>query len=294
MNVLRCFGWFLLLVVTFLVGAVIFFWANRFWFPVSAQTKKSSVNLESMALGEYHWSNYRTLSQKTKKFFQRSWSGLNPELNTDYTDQSIFNQDAINHQIDEIKRIFQAEENFKRVNLKKFIKDYSKKCFQEINEKIKTKNDLLTKALNLELQKKTREITISLEGNRVELESEYQLVLSNLQLQKSIASLGESQGDLIDEQEIQAQIDVIHGEIEEKLKASQRTLTDEFENHQKLRKEQIDSELNNYRIRLESEYQNDLARFQQALETEFSEWYSKREKELALAIRLRQEQCENN
>jgi hypothetical protein len=237
------------------------------------------------------WNGYHGLEKEAGRLFKKH-SKFDPVQNEvhDNLEPMFFNRAVVDHQITEIERIFEAEQNFKRNTLNEAVKEYSQKGSQGIKAEQKLRADILNRSFNAELKNKTKEMESLLEKYFQDLESRQQVNLANLQLQMSVAGLGKNPDQVKQEQQrIQVEIDGVNRKIDQQVEAKRNDLLREYNNYQKTRKNEIVVELNRLQEKLNTDLQNDLVRYKNVLEYQFNEWSSRREKELQRAVELRRE-----
>lgn len=251
------------------------------------QSKIARVELQEIVTAHPDWGKYQKLQQELTKL-QENWANQSGE-----SLQSTFDlepeKSALDYQMSEIERIYNEEIRLKIGNLNKAIADYLKKRQAQTSASYKEKVKQLNETLNKELTAKSEEMAGKVKQIRSQIQAEYQLELSNLQLQLSMLdmSLNPSDNNQADKEKIQTRINQINREIESKVAAEQTRLQDEFNRFAKEQKENASKEAQAYQSQLSRQLQEDIKQFRQKMETEFNEWQQQRKKELDETLQSR-------
>ena len=206
-------------------------------------------------------------------------------------DSDNLDLEAIDNQTGQIEGILKEEKDFKLLMLNNNVRAYESKLSEDKERRLKEKSSVLNHAADVLVKNKEKEIAAFYESYDRELRAKYQDVLCNLQLQLSVVDLMDVQKDQDHKkQQLQTEINRIHQEISEKLKSRRQELNKELIVFKTARLNENESELNKFKVELETNFEFELSRYKEKQREEFDVWHLNREKEVAAALKLRQEQ----
>jgi len=279
------------LIALVIIGIVgIAFTFRQSWFRVPAgKVKVARVQLEELLAQHPDWSKYQNLQRELNKL-EQNWAkeiGENPSLR----DNIGLEVEGLQRQTNEIQQAFNEEFQLKLANLNKALEEYIKNRQNQAASLYKEKVDALNDRLTKELKSRADANNEALSRVRAQIQSDYQITLSNLQLQLTVAELALNPQEQWGEKEkIQAEIDRINREIEDRVRAEYEKLQAEYDHFVEQRKAEISTELEAYQKQLRQEMSADIQKYREKLESEFDTWRQKREAELQNAVKSREEQ----
>lgn len=276
------------LIIISIIGAVFIFRQSLLPTP-AAKVKVAQVQLEELLNKHPDWGKYQNLQAELNKL-EQNWTKKIGDSPSSW-DSAGNETEALQRQTDEIQQAYSDEAKVKLANLNKTLEEYTKNRQNQAallyKEKVDTLNDRLTK----EMKARAEVNNEALSRARAKIQADYQVTLSNLQLQLTIAELAlnpqEHQGE---KEKIQAEIDRLNREIEDQVRVEYEKLLTEYNRFVEQRKTEMSKELEAYQNQLRQEMSADIKEYQEKLEHEFTTWQQKREAELQNAVKSRNEQ----
>ncbi len=250
--------------------------------------KPSNAHLPDYAAIVSHranWTQYQKITEGLdtldKDWFRnhRNWKPPNDQFEQQIARESLSSQTS------QIKSMFVGEETFRRIGLEEALKLFNTQLHQDIEQRISIKSGVLRKKLDEDLGFKGREHEKAMADYNQELVNDYQVTLTNLQLQLLLTDLFNNTKDPVEEKKrIQNQINHIHQEMHEKISIRQQQLNAELEVYKKQRQKETESELEMLRGQWEAYAVEELRKYGQTLEEGFQNWLEQRQRETQSAI----------
>lgn len=272
--------------------------ACYYWLNISRKTvlNTSQINVAHLDLNEVlkkhpDWSNYQKIQNELGQLRQKWNKQTDSLINTrEFSSDSLINAE-INNQIMSIQAMFEEEVSTKLENINKLLAEYSENRRSQMNADLNSKINSVNERLKNLIQKKVDESEKSLVEYQKKVQAEYQLQLTNLQFQFSMAEMSLNKEEaLLQKKKIQVEIERIRHEIDEKVNIEAekiRKSLDEFSDDQK---KKTSLEIEEYKANLERNFEKDFIAYRQKLESEFEDWRKHREADLKSAIEVRKDQ----
>jgi len=276
------------LVIIGIAGSVILLKQTLLTIP-AIEVKVAQVQLDELLNKHPDWSKYQNLRLELNKL-EKNWAKEIGEIPSLWDDAG-FGTDELQRQTDEIQQAFSEEIKVKLANLNKSLEEYIKNRQNQAAALYKEKVDALNDRLTKELKTRAEANNEVLNRIRLQIQADYQITLSNLQLQLTVAELAlNTQEHRVEKERVQAEINRINREIEDRVQQEHEKLKTEYDRFVEQRKTEISNELEAYQKQLRQEMSVDVVKYREKLESEFETWRQKREAELQNAVKSRNEQ----
>jgi DNA repair exonuclease SbcCD ATPase subunit len=269
-----------------------------FYLKIAAVPAKSVVlaRVDLQAVLEKHpnWDRYRQLQDQIDKL-HRKWNNKNSAAkdNENIVNSGSENIAELYKQVNEIEQIYQDESRLKLDNLNNTIKGYVQNRTEQLNAALKERLNSINNQLNKELQNLAKNNEAKAQAYINELQVDYQVKLSNLQLQLSLLDIsGDPRKVKTEKNRIQNEIMQIKQEMGQKRAARESQLQKEFQAYAEECKKAAGKEFEQFKSEKETQVREEIAAYRQKLEGEYLVWRTNREQKVESAKKIRQDKLE--
>ncbi|NLY75195.1 MAG: hypothetical protein GX075_07805 [Firmicutes bacterium] len=272
------------------LSLIFLFWIG--YFLIESENRiiisKSQQLISEKNKFDAEWSRYRKIGDKLSSL-GRGWEkkNINPNSRTDLELTNPINE-AVEKQINEIKRIHEEEILGKLSETNRAYREYQRKILREYRAK-EVENLKLAKAkfeADLTLEKKRRDQALN--DYRKSLVKQHQLTIINLELQKKMLIFNfDSQDQQTEAERIERWINQIRNDIIKKTEEYKRELEHEYELYERQRTADYHREVNELRRESQRLITEELNLFRNRQFDEFRQWIDQRQSEVEQAIELR-------
>ncbi|HBF37495.1 MAG TPA: hypothetical protein DDW50_09265 [Firmicutes bacterium] len=285
----------LLLLMTITIMSIIFVVIRNGIIERNNKISEQKMVANLLHLQEPGWEGYTKLDNGFTGFLQK-WNIDTRKKQTGDSElaENNFIRSEFDHQISEIKRISDIEENLKLSEIHETFQNYVTKRRSTLDNEFQKKVINMEEALKSELIQKKLETKQQLHDFEKELLSEQQLNLVNLQLQFALSDLKDGREEFNEPRnKIQAKMNAIKTEIAREVAAKRELLDNQFMAYEKQRTKEVHNQLDNLKLKLDSQLENDLAAFKANLNQNYDDWRQIQSSNFAKAIDIRQQQKKN-
>jgi len=285
----------LLLLMTITIMSIIFVVIRNGIIERNNKISEQKMVANLLHLQEPGWEGYTKLDNGFTGFLQK-WNIDTRKKQTGDSElaENNFIRSEFDHQISEIKRISDIEENLKLSEIHETFQNYVTKRRSTLDNEFQKKVINMEEALKSELIQKKLETKQQLHDFEKELLSEQQLNLVNLQLQFALSDLKDGREEFNEPRnKIQAKMNAIKTEIAREVAAKRELLDNQFMAYEKQRTKEVHHQLDNLKLKLDSQLENDLAAFKANLNQNYDDWRQIQSSNFAKAIDIRQQQKKN-
>jgi hypothetical protein len=283
--------WKLLIMILIVLGLG----CGVFYFKKAAVPTKTLVLARvdlQMALKKHpNWDRYLELEAQIDKL-HRKWNTKNASAKDVAANSSGENIVELNKQVNEIEQIFIDESRLKLDNLNNTIKEFVKNRTEQLTAVLKERLTSINNQLNKELQNQAKDNDAKLQAYLNELQNDNQVNLANLQFQLSLLDISGDTKAKTEKAKVQAEIDQIKQEMEQKKAAKEAALQAEFQTYAEAQKKAAGAEFDQFKTERETQVKTDILAYRQRLESEYLTWRTNREQKMDSAKKSRQDKLE--